>query len=269
MSPPFPLWCHTFFSLVCVSEKLPSLFDLAIKRVSSPPLALIVIEGVCIAAKWTCNVISCFFQSLPVGSSPGNSEFPPSQLGCRWRSYVPSKCTHDPGGGGSSQRGKVEGSHTVSTLQPGCLGSAVSLVRLNHLPGCLPPFPARVGTPCAESGRAAAEHTLALLWGCTSLWGGQQPGFRNPHSPRFSFGSSDSWSKCVFLSLWWWEHRPAGPLSLRGGSRELTCFQSYGFQCVGGPKRFLSLLCLTSHLPSWILSCRLRDPTSGDLMGRR
>ena len=62
--------------------------------------------------------------------------------------------------------GKAEGLHTVSTLHPGCLGSSVILVRLNHLPGYFPPvFPARVGTPCAESGRAAAGHTRWPLSG--------------------------------------------------------------------------------------------------------
>ena len=69
-------------------------------------------------------LLAASFQSLPVGSSPGNSELPPNQLACRWRRYVPSKCTLDPGGRVGAARGEgrrfAHSLHTAARL-PGQL----------------------------------------------------------------------------------------------------------------------------------------------------
>ena len=152
-------------------------------------------------------LLAASFQSLPIGSSPRNSEFPPIHWHADGEAMSPQSAHLTQETGLAAARGKVEGLHTVSTLQPGCLGSSVISARLNHLPGYLPPvFPGRMGTQGAvlrwEWKGSGRTHPLALIWGCTSLRRGDSSQACNcPHSPRFSFGSSDSWSKCVFLSL--------------------------------------------------------------------
>ena len=92
-------------------------------------------------------LLAASFQSLPIGSSPGNSEFPPIHWHADGEAMSPQSAHLTQETGLGAARGKVEGLHTVSTLQPGCLGSSVISVRLNHLPGYLPPvFPGRMGT---------------------------------------------------------------------------------------------------------------------------
>ena len=125
--PPFPLWCPYIFFSSLVSlflRSCHSLFDLAVKGVSSPPLALVMMEGVCTAAKWTCNVISCFFPISAYWQLTWEFWISPHPLACRWRSYVPSKCTLDPGDRVGSCQGEggrfAHSLHTAARL-PGQL----------------------------------------------------------------------------------------------------------------------------------------------------
>ena len=150
-----------------------SLFDLAIKRVSS--LLLLGWRGCALLPSGLVMLLAASFQSLPVGSSPGNSGSPPIHWHADGEAMSPQSAHLAQETGWSCQRGRWK-VRTVSTLQPGCLGSSVISARLNHLPGYLPPvFPGRMGTQgqsCAESGREAAEHTRWPLSGGARHRGG-------------------------------------------------------------------------------------------------
>lgn len=196
------------------------------------------------------RLLAASFQSLPVGSSPGNSEFPPSQLGCRWRSYVPSKCTLDPGDRVGAARGEggrfAHSLHTAARL-PGqrCLLSEAEPPSM--LPS--PRFQLGWGLPALRvEGQQQNTHTGPSL-GVHIIGGGQQPGSQLPHSPRFSFGSSDSWSKCVFLSLMMRASASRTTESLREVTRT-NVFPVLWVPVCGGPQRFLSLPLSYIHLPS-------------------
>ena len=130
-------------------------------------------------------LLATSFQSLPVGSSPGNSGSPPIHWHADGEAMSPQSAHLAQESGWGCQRGRWK-VRTVSTLQPGCLGSSVISARLNHLPGYLPPvFPGRMGTQgqsCAESG-SGRTHPLALIWGCTSSRRGDSSQACNAHIP--------------------------------------------------------------------------------------
>lgn len=266
---PFPLWCpYIFFSSLCLWEAATPYLIWPLRE--SLPLHLVVIEGVCIAAKWTCNVISCFF---PISACwQLTREFwisPPANWDADGEAMSPPSAP-DPGDRVGAARGEGgRNSHTVSTLQPGCLGSSVSLVRLNHLPGCLPRFQLGWGLPVLKvEGQQQNTHALALLWGVHIIVGGDSSqAYLAPHSPRFSFGSSDSWSKCVFLSLMMRASAKQDRRSLKSGE-ETNVFPVLWVPVCGGPNSSSLSLCLTSIFPLECPSCRLRDPNIRWLDGK-
>ena len=79
--------------------------------------------------------------------------------------------------------------------------------------------------------------------------GGQQPGLQRPHSPRFTFGSSDSWSKCVFLSPMMRASASRTTASLREAMRT-NVSSLMGSSVWGAPAIPLSPSYI--HLPCWM-----------------
>ena len=127
MSPPFPLWCpYIFFSSLCLCFWEAATPYLIWPLRESLPLHLLSLwwRDCALLPNGLVMLLAASFQSLPVGSSPGNSELPPNQLACRWRRYVPSKCTLDPGGRVGAARGEgrrfAHSLHTAARL-PGQL----------------------------------------------------------------------------------------------------------------------------------------------------